>query len=141
MNNKVNEQTIETVATEIKRGVPIKYAVVLGGISLTTHYKYYNLGKKIVESDEEYEVDNVYVRYFQEMEMAKAYAIAARVENIRQAGEMGTWSADAWYLERVDHENFGRKSVIDANVNADVKHENLEKLFSNVKLDEILKEE
>ena len=39
------------------------------------------------------------------------------------------------------HEDFGRKSVIDANVNANVKQVDLSKLFDKEKLLEILNEE
>lgn len=139
-NVKVTEETIKTVSQEITRGVPIKYAVVIGGISLGTHYKYYNKGKKAIEKGD-YDEDSLEVKYFQAIDVAKAKAVALRVEQIRNAADEGTWTAAAWWLERVDHEHFGKKSVIDANVNADVKQTNIAELFNKAKVDEILKEE
>lgn len=137
---KLTPETIEKVSTEIKRGVPIKYATVLGGIALGTYYRYYNQGKKQVETGE-WDENDLSVQFYMEMEEAKAYAVASRVEQIRSAADEGTWTAAAWWLERIDHENFGKKSVIDANVNADVTQTNIAELFNRAKVDEILKED
>ena len=71
----------------------------------------------------------------------KAYAIALRVENIRQAGVEGNWQADAWWLERVDPENFGRKDKLSLKGDLRHEHKNVKELFSEELIDEIINEE
>ena len=65
-------------------------------------------------------------------------AVASRVDHIRKDN---SWQSSAWWLERMDYENFGRKSTIDANVNAKVKSEDISKLFDSDKVSKILNEE
>lgn len=131
----ISEELIETICTEIKRGVPYKYASRIAGVSEQTVYKWRKKGE--AEPDDS---DSLYRRLYDEFERAKALAVAYRVESIRKAGEIN-WTASAWWLERVAHEDFGRKSVIDANVNANVEDKNLANLFSKEKIKRILDED
>ena len=66
--------------------------------------------------------------------------MAYRVENIRKVGDAGDWRANAWWLERVAHEEFGKKSVVDANINANVNKLDLSELFTDEELDKIINE-
>lgn len=132
---ELTEEIIETICTEIKRGVPYKYASRIAGVSENTVYKWRKQGESEPEDS-----DSIYRLLYDEFERAKSLAVAYRVESIRKAGEMN-WTAAAWWLERVAHEDFGRKSVIDANVKADVDSGNLAELFDKAKLKKILEEE
>lgn len=132
---ELTEEVIETICTEIKRGVPYKYASRIAGVSEDTVYRWRKQGESEPEDS-----DSLYRLLYDEFERAKALAVAYRVESIRKAGEMN-WTASAWWLERVAHEDFGRKSVIDANVKADVESSNLSELFDKDKLKRILEED
>lgn len=131
----ISEELIETICTEIKRGVPYKYASRIAGVSEQTVYNWRKKGEAEPEDS-----DSLYRRLYDEFERAKALAVAYRVESIRKAGEIN-WTASAWWLERVAHEDFGRKSVIDANVNANVEDKTLANLFSKEKIKRILEED
>lgn len=131
----ISEDLIETICTEIKRGVPYKYASRIAGVSEQTVYHWRKKGESEPEDS-----DSLYRKLYDEFERAKALAVAYRVESIRKAGEVN-WTASAWWLERVAHEDFGRKSVIDANVNANVEDKTLAELFDKEKLKAILEED
>ena len=131
----ISEDLIETICTEIKRGVPYKYASRIAGVSEQTVYHWRKKGEAEPEDS-----DSLYRKLYDEFERAKALAVAYRVESIRKAGEVN-WTASAWWLERVAHEDFGRKSVIDANVNANVEDKTLAELFDKEKLKAILEED
>lgn len=133
---EITEDLMEVLFTEIKRGVPYKYACPIAGISQHTFYKWRKLGEEEPEDS-----DSIYRKFYDEFVKARALAIAYRVEGIRKAGEGGQWQAHAWWLERVANKEFGRRSVIDANVEANVKQVNLAELFSEEELDKIINEE
>ena len=103
--------------------MPYKYACEGAGISPSTLSKWLKLGRETDDPEDPYGI------FYRAFNKAKAGAVIYRVESIRKAGEGGTWQAHAWWLERMAHEDFGRKSVIDANVNANVKQVDLSKLI------------
>ena len=134
-NCKLTPNLLLSLKTEIARGIPLYWARKLVGICGSTYHTWYDKGK---ESDDPTDPYNV---FYLEMEEAKALAVGSRVEGIRKAGEMGSWQAHAWWLERIDNEHFGRKSVVDANVNANVQEVNLAELFDKNEIKNLIKEE
>lgn len=129
----LNTTISKKICDEIKRGLPITKAPLLAGITAKTFYNWYNRGKNAKKGK--------FHDFYNEVEEAKAYAIALRVENIRQAGADGNWQADAWWLERVDPENFGRKDKLSLNGDLRHEHKNVKELFSEELIDEIINEE
>lgn len=107
---KLTPETQEKICNEIKRGLPVSHAAELAGITQRTYYNWYNKGKNAKSGR--------FKEFYNKIEEAKAYGIALRVENIRKAGESGTWQADAWWLERMDPDNFSLNRNL--HVNADV---------------------
>lgn len=132
-NLKISKEIIDTITKEITRGVPINYACMIGGITRKTYYTWINNGKELDDDS-----DSIYKYAEKQHEKAKALAVASRVEKIRIDP---SWQSAAWWLERVAHEDFGKKQTIDANVNAKVKSEDISKLFDNEKVSKILDEE
>lgn len=132
---KINEEIIETICTEIKRGVPLRYASEIAGVSAQTINKWEKKG-----SEEPEESDSIYRKFYDEYKRAKALAVAYRVETLRKASDAGDWRSASWWLERVAHEDFGKKSVVDANVNANVNKLDLSELFTDDELDKIINE-
>ena len=135
LNTKLTPKLIEDLKREIARGLPLKWAKKVVGISDTAYYTWYKKGKESTDEEDPYRI------FFKEMEKAKALAVGSRVDAIRKAGEGNSWQAAAWWLERMDHDNFGKKSTIDANVNANVKQINLADLFDKEELKSIIEEE
>ena len=135
LNSKLTKEVCKAICGEVSRGVPYKYACMGAGVSQGTVNKWRKLGK---ESDDP---EDPYHMFYLAFEKAKAGAVIYRVEAIRKAGEGGTWTAHAWWLERMAHDEFGKKSTIDANVNANVNQVNLADLFDKKEILSILKEE
>lgn len=55
--------------------------------------------------------DFIYVLFAIGMRKAKAQAVSDALKNIHDAGEKD-WKASAWYLERTQHQEFGRKTSV-----------------------------
>lgn len=132
---KIDEEIIDIICTEIKRGVPLKYASEIAGVSAQTVKKWEKRG-----SEEDEESNSIYRRFYDEYKRAQALAVAYRVETLRRASDAGDWRSASWWLERVAHEEFGKKSVLDANVNASVNRIDLSELFTDEELDKIINE-
>ena len=132
---KLNPQIQDAICNEIKRGTPITSACLIAGISKDTYYRWYRKGEKAKTGK--------FKEFYNKIEEAKAYAIALRVENIRKAGRNGSWQADAWWLERMDPENFSRKDNVNVkseNINHNL-NINLNRLFDDELVEDILKDD
>lgn len=136
---KLSKETIDKLFQEISRGVPIRYACTIAGISKESYYNWKKRAKNLPEDEDSWDETQQLLAYFdKKSEEGIAMAIATRVEHIRVDN---SWQSSAWWLERMANEDFGKKQTIDANVDAKVKSEDLSKLFDNAKISEILKEE
>jgi len=108
---KLTDKLCDEICNDIKAGVPIKHAAISHGITEVTFYNWYNQGKTAKSGAKK--------QFYDKVEEAKSVAITLRARRIYKAGET-SWQADAWWLERVDPDNFRRKDNlnIEANVNA-----------------------
>ena len=121
---KLTDQLCDDICNDIKAGVPIDHAAVAHGITRATFYNWYNKGEDAKSGK--------FKKFYDKVEEAKSVAITLRARRIYKAGETN-WQADAWWLERVDPENFGRKEKVEAKIEADVKSEVTGSLFDRVK--------
>lgn len=135
---KLSKETIDKLFQEISRGVPIKHACTIAGISKETYYHWIKVAKELPDDLPEDDENYLYKYFEKKKEEGIAMAVATRVEHIRTDS---SWQSSAWWLERMAHEDFGRKQTIDANVDAKVKTADISKLFSNDKVLQILNEE
>ena len=135
---KLTKETIDKLFQEISRGVPIKHACTLAGISKETYYHWTKVAKELPDDLTEDDENYLYKYFEQKKEEGIAMAVATRVEHIRTDS---SWQSSAWWLERMAYEDFGRKQTIDANVDAKVKSADISKLFNNDKVLQILNEE
>jgi hypothetical protein len=55
----------------------------------------------------------VYASFADGVEKARGEFVARRIRRIEQAAEGGTWTADAWAVERVDPDTWGRRDRLD----------------------------
>lgn len=110
---KLTDELCDEICNDIKAGVPIRHAAISHGITEVTFYNWYNAGKEAKSGNKK--------KFYDKVEEAKSVAITLRARRIYKAGE-SNWQADAWWLERVDPDNFGRKDThkIDMDARADV---------------------
>ena len=123
---KLTDKLCDDICNDIKAGVPIDHAAVAHGITRATFYNWYNKGEDAKTGK--------FKKFYDKVEEAKSVAITLRARRIYKAGE-DNWQADAWWLERVDPDNFGRKDNL--NIKADVKTSKKEKIKQ---VDELAKE-
>lgn len=135
---KLSKETIDKLFQEISRGVPIKHACTIAGISKESYYYWTKKAKEYPDDLSEDDEGYLYKYFEKRKEEGIAMAVATRVEHIRQDN---SWQSSAWWLERMAHEDFGKKQTIDANVDAKVKTADISKLFDNEKVSQILNEE
>lgn len=111
---KLTDKLCIDICNEIKIGTPMRHAAISHGISHDTFYRWYNKGKNAKSGK--------FKRFYDSVEEAKSAAITLRARRIYKAGE-SNWQADAWWLERVDSKNFGRKdhhTVQSENINKNI---------------------
>lgn len=124
---KLTDKLCEDICKDIKEGVPIAHAAIAHGIARKTFYNWYNKGKDARSGK--------FRRFYEQVEEAKSVAITLRARRIYKAGEV-SWQADAWWLERVDPDNFGRKDHLNIDSRQEIQHkgfENLIKTFNESK--------
>ena len=116
---KLTDRLCDEICNDIKAGVPIVHAAISHGITHTTFYDWYNKGKNAKSGK--------FKQFHDKVEEAKSDAITISARRRYKAGEEN-WQADAWWLERVDPDNFRQKDFHDVRMEADVKTDLLEKL-------------
>lgn len=99
---KLTDHLCDEICNDIKAGVPIKHASIAHGISESTFYNWFDKGKEAKSGK--------FRKFYDKIQEAKSVAITLRARRIYKAGET-SWQADAWWLERVDPDNFGRKDT------------------------------
>ena len=99
--------------------MPVKHASISHGIDESTFYVWYNKGKNAKSGK--------YKKFYEQVNEARSAAVTLRAKRVYKAGET-SWQADAWWLERMVPESFGRKDKMEVksdntntNVNMEVK--------------------
>ena len=121
---KLTDQLCDDICNDIKAGVPIDHAAIAHGITRVTFYNWYNKGKDAKSGK--------FRQFHDKVEEAKSVAITLRARRIYKAGETN-WQADAWWLERVDPDNFGRKDKYEHTVDAKVESKITVNLLEKIK--------
>jgi len=91
-SSKYTPELVEQMLRIIEAGAYAADACMAVGISETIYYKWLKEKVEFVES----------------IKKARAKAIVTRLVRINRAGQEGHWQADAWWLERVARDRFGR---------------------------------
>lgn len=121
---KLTDRLCDDICNDIKAGVPIKHAAIAHGISKSTFYDWYGKGEQAKSGK--------FKKFYDKVEESKSVAVTLRARRIYKAGE-DCWQADAWWLERVDPDNFGKKDFHDVRMEADVKSEVTVNLLEKIK--------
>src|SRR3989344_4007937 len=90
--SKYTPELVEQIIRLIEAGTYAVEACMVGGIREETYYKWLRTKPELSES----------------IKKARAKAISVRLMRIDKAGRDGYWQADAWWLERVARDRFGR---------------------------------
>lgn len=106
---KFTPERTEIIINAIAEGCPHDTAAALAGIAESTFYAW-------IEKGEGYQT-GLYRDFADNVKQARAKAEADRIARINKAGKEGDWKADAWYLERVYAEKYGRRYI-----SADLNH-------------------
>ena len=117
---KLTDRLCDGICNDIKAGVPIKHAAISHGITEVTFYNWYNKGKDAKTGK--------FKQFYDKVEEAKSIAITLRARRIYKAGE-DNWQADAWWLERVDPDNFGRKDHLNIKSKSEIEHKGFQNLI------------
>jgi len=117
---KLTDKLCDEICNDIKAGVPINHAAIAHGITRTTFYDWYNKGEQAKSGK--------FRKFYDKVEEAKSIAITLRARRIYKAGE-DNWQADAWWLERVDPDNFGRKDNLNIKSKSEIEHKGFQNLI------------
>lgn len=122
---KCTPEIIRKIAIMIANGSTAKEAALLAGISESVFYRWIKRGRKErirleelgIEDDDKSEADMnelPYLELFEAVNTAIPLRKAILVERIRKAGEDSrNWTANAWLLERLHPDEFGRKTRLE----------------------------
>jgi hypothetical protein len=113
LDANVQAKIVEAVGTGNYLDVSARYA----GITPATLHSWMKRGRDELERVENgaksNEKETVYVEFLDAVEKARAVSETSAVALIRRAAVNGTWQAAAWYLERSNHERWGRKQAVE----------------------------
>ena len=98
-----NEKLVEALCDSIATGMYVNLACQSVGISTSALSEWKIKGKKGIHP---------YDKVWQKIQVAEAKAIERRIKRIEEAGENGSWQADAWYLERRYPHLFGKRDTV-----------------------------
>jgi transposase len=121
---KISEENIKKVCEIIKGGNYMETAASYVGIAKSTLYDWMKNGARCRERLENGErlntLEKLYAQFSSELEKSLAEAEVRDVLTIGKAAQ-DNWTAAAWRLERRNHERWGKKETIKADVNHDGK--------------------
>lgn len=138
----------ETLLTEfvetLKTGTVIEDAAAYNGISERVVYKWMQRGREEINRQTAYPEqpeppeEQIFVRFVQEVEKARAAARLRAIAQIQRAAADGTWQAAAWYLERSAPKQWARQTKHEVTGNeggplrVDVSTDDLERKIAKV---------
>jgi len=108
---ELKEEIIENIMKHIRKGIPIKTAVGMAGISESTFFSWMKRG-----NDEQYRIskgekpnpkETLFLEFLESATRAREEAKGAHIGVIANAGAQGDWRASAWWLSRQFREEFG----------------------------------
>jgi hypothetical protein len=90
----------------IERGLPLREAASLAGISYDTFNRWRNQGEAVNAPPE-------FRHFCESLQRAQAIAVDALLTRIQSASQSGDWRAAAWILERRHAETWGRQQRLE----------------------------
>lgn len=103
---RLDQRLIDAICTAIAAGNYLKTAAAINGVPVGTVNKWLALGQR----DNSAEIFRVFAA---EVQKARAVAEARAVGHITRAASDGQWTAAAWFLERTNPNEWGRKERVE----------------------------
>lgn len=138
----LTHELIEELTEVIKAGNYVKTACDYMGLYEQTFYRWIKEGEKISKTVGDFKGEDakneyieglnnnekLYYELYESIKRAKGKAIVRNVMVIQKASQK-SWQAAAWWLERTNHKDWGRKDFIDmnANMNHNISDETVER--------------
>lgn len=113
--SKLDPATLKRLETALKLGMSIKKAVTYSGISRSTFYRWQDRYNKIDEAcdgdrDSIKNVDDLDLwDFWDTIKKAQVEGEASHLGVITKAANNGIWQASAWFLERSNPEEWGKR--------------------------------
>lgn len=98
-----NEELVQALCDSIATGMYVNLACQSVGIGTSTLSIWKQKGQQGIKP---------YDEVWRRIQIAEAKAIERRIKRIEEAGENGSWQADAWYLERRYPHLFGKRDTV-----------------------------
>ena len=98
-----NEELVQALCDSIATGMYVNLACQSVGIGTSTLSICKQKGQQGIKP---------YDEVWRRIQIAEAKAIERRIKRIEEAGENGSWQADAWYLERRYPHLFGKRDTV-----------------------------
>jgi len=104
--SKLTEELIDTMASKLRKGLPISSCCDLLGITDMSHSNWMRQG----EEDYKANIDSLFADYFYTIKKSRAEFEEAALEDIR-SGRPG-WQGCAWVLERTNQKYMPKQEVV-----------------------------
>jgi len=126
---KLDDPKVKLLLQALSAGNYVEVSCAYAGLSVGAVYQWLDKGGKEkvrISNGGEPDPDKAtYVELLEAIESARAKAVVANVAVIQQAARNGTWQAAAWWLERTNPQQFGRK--VQAEVTGRISIDDLER--------------
>jgi len=109
---KLTPDRADEIIAALRSGVYAKVAAASAGIAESTYYAWLERGReeaaRVDGGGKARPTEAPFLDLCRRVTVVQAEAEVASLARIRKAGQDGTWQADAWYLERVHFDRYGR---------------------------------
>jgi hypothetical protein len=139
---RLNEALIEQISTVLRAGNYVDTAAKMVGVPRSAIYRWLNEGDKAsqkADSGEELNrSERLYLDFMNAVDQARATATVRNVALVQQAAQAGSWQAAAWWLERTNPQQWGRRmqtEIVGANegpVQVNISVDDLESLIQQI---------
>lgn len=122
---KLGDPKIEALIESLQAGHYMERACRMSGVSQSSVYRWLSEAERIrnLHPDETdlSPTEQQYLTLSDAILKAKDKAAHRAMVSIQKAAQKGTWQAAAWYLERTDPNNYGRRTQITGSESQPVK--------------------
>jgi hypothetical protein len=126
---QVDDPKVKLLLQALQAGNYVEVSCAYAGLAVATIYQWMDKGRKekerIANGEDPDPTQSSYVEILEAIEKARANAVVANVAVIQQAARSGTWQAAAWWLERTNPQQFGRR--VQAEVTGRISIDDLER--------------
>lgn len=125
----INDTRVQNVINNLSAGHYMERASRLSNVNPSTVYIWKAKGEaerqRVDKGEEPTETGQKYLEILEAIEKAQEQASHRAMISIQKAAAEGSWQAAAWYLERTDPKNYGRKTIVVGNNDGPIQIQNV----------------